>query len=78
MHYAYLIDKVKDKLHACKGKMLPYGVKEVPISSVIQRILIYTLYEIVPPASVIKELHKIFAILFWSNKESHRSKYWSA
>lgn len=33
---------------------------------------------IVPPIFVIKELHKVFAKFFWTNKESGRSEHWSA
>ncbi|KAK4737149.1 hypothetical protein R3W88_000846 [Solanum pinnatisectum] len=57
--------------------MLSYGGKEVLFSSVLQSIPIYVLSVITPPICVIKELHKIFAKFFWSNKESGRSKHWA-
>lgn len=77
-HYKELIDRVKGKLQAWKWIMLSYGGKEVLISSVLQSIPVYILFAIVPPICVIKELHLIFAKFFWSNKESRRSKHWSA
>lgn len=58
--------------------MLSYGGKEGLLTSFLQSIPIYVLPAIVPPICVIKELHKIFAKFFWSNKNSSRSKHWSA
>lgn len=77
-HYSDLIRKVKDKLQAWKGKMLSYGGKEVLITSVLQSIPIYMLSEIIPPLCVIREIHRIIATFFWSNKEDGRSKHWAA
>lgn len=77
-HYIELIEKVKDKLKSWKGKMLSYGGKEILIRSVLQSTPIYVLYAIVPPICVTKELYKIIAKFFYSNKEIGRSKHWAA
>lgn len=69
-HYIDLFDRVRGKLQAWKGKMPSFGGKEVLLTSVLQSIPIYVLSAITPPKCVIKELHKIFAKFFWSNKES--------
>lgn len=52
--------------------MLSYGGKEVLINSVLQSVPIHILSAIVPPMCVLKELHRIFAKIFWSNKVSER------
>lgn len=60
-NYVDLIDKLKGKLQAWKGKMLSYGGKELLISSILQSIPIYTLSLIVPPICVIKKLYRVIA-----------------
>uniref|UniRef100_A0A0V0IRF8 Putative ovule protein n=1 Tax=Solanum chacoense TaxID=4108 RepID=A0A0V0IRF8_SOLCH len=77
-HFVELIDNVKGKLQDWKGKMLPDGGKEVLITSVLQSTPIYILSAIFPPMCVINELHRIFAKFFWINKETRKSKHWSA
>ncbi|KAM3283710.1 hypothetical protein P3S67_022508 [Capsicum chacoense] len=77
-HYVDLINKVKSKLQLWKGNMLSYGGKEVLITSVLQSVPIHVISAIVPPKCVIKELHRIFANFFWSNKVTGRSKHWAA
>uniref|UniRef100_A0A0V0I3A2 Putative ovule protein n=1 Tax=Solanum chacoense TaxID=4108 RepID=A0A0V0I3A2_SOLCH len=68
--YTDLFDRVRGKLQAWKGKMPSFGGKEVLLTRVLQSIPIFVLSVITPPKCVIKELHKIFAKFFWSNKES--------
>ncbi|XP_060190705.1 uncharacterized protein LOC132619966 [Lycium barbarum] len=75
-NYSELLKKVRDKLNAWKGKLLSPGGKAVLISSVLQSILIHLLSALKPPIRVIKELHKIFNKLFWSNKEDGRYRNW--
>lgn len=48
--------------------MLSFGGKEVLITSVLQSTPIHVLSAVVPPNCVLKELHRIFAKFFWSNK----------
>lgn len=75
-YYDELIKRVKSKLQVWKGNTLSYGGKEVLISSVC--VPIHVLSAIVPPTCVFKELHRIFAKFFWSNKVNGRSKHWEA
>lgn len=77
-HYVDLIRRVKDKLQAWKGNMLSFGGKEVLLSSVLQSIPIHVLSAIATPNCVMKELHRIFAKFYWSNKLTGRSKHWAA
>ncbi|XP_060181404.1 uncharacterized protein LOC132611010 [Lycium barbarum] len=76
--YTALLKKVKDRLQTWKGKLLSYGGKAVLITSVLQSIPIHVLSAIRPPKCVIKELHRIFAGLFWHNKEEGRCRHWAA
>lgn len=57
--------------------MISYGGK-VLLASVLESIPINVLSVIVLPICVLKELHRIFAKFFWSNKETERNKHWSA
>ncbi|XP_059291115.1 uncharacterized protein LOC132044631, partial [Lycium ferocissimum] len=75
--YTELLKKVRDKLHAWKGKLLSLVGKAVLISSVLQSIPIHMLSALKPPICVIKELHKIFTNFFWSNKQDGRCRYWA-
>lgn len=59
-NYSELIDKVKGKLQAWKGKMLSYEDKEVFITSVLQSRPIYIPSAIVPLVIFIKKLHRIY------------------
>lgn len=76
-HYSKLLDKIKGRLQSWKGRMLLYGGTEVLLVSVLQSIPIYVLSAITPPMCVIKEIHRIFAKFYWSNKEDGRNKHWS-
>lgn len=58
-HYDDLLDRVKSKLQAWKGKLLSYGGKEVLLKNVLQSIPIYVLLAIVPSKSVFKELQRM-------------------
>ncbi|XP_060216572.1 uncharacterized protein LOC132644044 [Lycium barbarum] len=49
LFYKEVMKKVRDKLHAWKGKLLSFGGKAVLISSVLQSIPIYLLSAMVPP-----------------------------
>ncbi|XP_060216476.1 uncharacterized protein LOC132643959 [Lycium barbarum] len=73
--YTDILKKFKDKLQTWKGKMLSYGGKAVLITSVLQSIRINILSAIMPSKCVIKELHKIFAKIFWNNKKEGRSRH---
>ncbi|KAG5599354.1 hypothetical protein H5410_030724 [Solanum commersonii] len=70
-HSTDLFDKIKGRLQSWKGRMLSYGGKEVFISSVLQSIPIYVLSTITPPNCVIKEIHRISAKFYWTNKEDY-------
>ncbi|KAG5630931.1 hypothetical protein H5410_002648 [Solanum commersonii] len=76
-HYSELLNKIKGRLQSWKGIMLSYGGKEVLLVSVLQSIPIYVLSPITLPMCVIKENHRIFAKLYWSNKKDGRNKHWS-
>ncbi|XP_060177821.1 uncharacterized protein LOC132607756 [Lycium barbarum] len=76
--YNDLLKKVRDKLHAWKGKLLSPGGKAMLINSVLQSIPIHLLSAIKPPKCVIKDIHKIFARSFWSSNEDVKKRHWSA
>ncbi|XP_060210644.1 uncharacterized protein LOC132637595 [Lycium barbarum] len=76
--YFELIKKLKDKRQAWKGRLLSPGGKAVLISSVLQSVPIHLLSALKSPKCVIKEIHQIFAKLFWSNKEDVKSRHWAA
>ncbi|XP_019241256.1 PREDICTED: uncharacterized protein LOC109221250 [Nicotiana attenuata] len=76
-YYNDLIQKVKEKLHSWKGKLLSYGGKATLISSVLQSMPTHILSVLDPPDNVLEHLHKTFARFFWSNKEEGRSRHWT-
>ncbi|XP_075079740.1 uncharacterized protein LOC142164978 [Nicotiana tabacum] len=65
-YYDDLINKVKAKLHSCKGKLLSFGEKATLISSVLQSMPVHMLSVLDPPKNILKHLHKLFARFFWS------------
>lgn len=68
-HYDELIDKIKGKLQAWKGRLISYGGKEVLIK-VYYRVYHYMFgLTVVPPKSVLKEMQRTFAKFFWQNKK---------
>ncbi|XP_075087666.1 uncharacterized protein LOC142169669 [Nicotiana tabacum] len=77
-YYQGLIKKLKDKLHAWKGKLLSSGGKALLITSVLQSMPVYLLSVLDPPQNILKHLHKIFARFFWSTKEEGRSRHWAS
>jgi len=77
-HFSDLIGRLKAKLQSWKSNLLSYGGKDVLIGSVLQSIPIHVLSAIVPPVCVLKEIHRIFAKFFWSNRVNGRSKHWAA
>ncbi|XP_059295565.1 uncharacterized protein LOC132048898 [Lycium ferocissimum] len=62
--YSDLIQKVKDKLAAWKGRLLSFGGKVVLINSVLVSMPIHLLSAIRPPKGVIYDLHRVFARFF--------------
>lgn len=48
------------------------------MKSVLRSVPIHVLSAIVPPKSVIKDIQRIFAKIFWHNKELGRGKHWAA
>lgn len=80
MFYNELIKKIKDRLQHCKGKLLSFGGKVVLINNVLQNMPLYLQLAMDPTKYTITEIHRVFAILFWSNKEEERrhwSKWWN-
>lgn len=67
--------KVQNKLQAWKGKLLSFGGKFVLINHVLQSILIYLLFSIIPPKYVIHDFHRVFSIFLCNLKEERRNKH---
>ncbi|KAG5572371.1 hypothetical protein H5410_062137 [Solanum commersonii] len=65
------------KLIQGKEKSTMQSLFNEGITSVLLSVPIHVLSVIVPPRCVLKELHRIFATFFWSNKVTRRSKHWA-
>ncbi|WMV59077.1 hypothetical protein MTR67_052462 [Solanum verrucosum] len=75
-HFEVLIKKVAKRMHSWQNRLLSFGRRYILIAHVLQSMSIYILSAMNPPKSVLVQLHKLFAKIFWGNYTGASSKHW--
>lgn len=64
------------RLNLWQNQLLSFRGRYILIKHVLQSMPLYLLSATNPPASVINQLHKIFAKFFWASATGSRNKHW--
>lgn len=75
VYFKDLIKKVVKRLSLWKHKLLSFRERYILISNIQQSMPIYLFSAMSPSVSVINQLYKIFAKIFWANTTGAKNKH---
>lgn len=76
--FAYIIERVTKKIRNWKSKFLSAAGKNVLLKSVIQALLVYTMFVFKLPKGLCQELTKLMANFWLSNGDNKKRMHWNA
>ncbi|XP_060183095.1 uncharacterized protein LOC132613053 [Lycium barbarum] len=76
--FTNILMKIMNRLQSWKGKLLSFGGRAILIKHVLQSMSIHLLSAVNAPIGVIRQIHKMFAQLFWSNTVGGKSRHWAS
>lgn len=76
-YYQHMIQRIRSKIQAWKGKLLSFSGREILIKHVMQSTPIHCLSVLNPPTDVLNQIHKMMAQFFWSSCIGGRRRHWT-
>ena len=76
--FAFVRDRLNERINSWSAKFLSKGGKEVLLKSVAQALPTYVMSCFILPKDIIKKLQGAIAKLWWSTKANNRGLHWIA
>lgn len=76
--FAFIQDRLQNRISSWSAKLLPKGGKEVLIKSVAQALPTYVMSCFLLPQDIIRKLTSAISRFWWSTKNSNRGFHWIA
>lgn len=76
--FAFIRDRLNDRVNSWSAKLLSKGGKEVLLKSVAQALPTYVMSCFLLPKDIINKLHGAIAKFWWSTKANNRGLHWIA